>query len=393
MKKGTVLNVYTLGKLKISCGDIVFPLERQRSAQVELLIIYLILNRDQSLNATRLIDFLWPKGNSDKPEGALRNLVYRARKEMKRFCDDISCIQSLGKGYNWNLEVECKVDYEDLVKLANRIQQEKDVSKKYSRCLRLLEKYVNQFLPEFLDNPWVEQMNRTLHTHCLEAFIDTLDCLLEAKRYEDVLKLTEHLNAQQFSDTKIYEARLYSYYKTNQIDAALAYYRQNIDTYFHQKGIPMSARMTEIYQLILNTIPSSEINVVELEDNLVGDNHSNSTFYCDFDVFKNIYQVNLRSAKRSMDARVLALLTLSDSKDCLSEQEVLEEVDILRDVIAKSLRKNDVFSKFNMTQFALIVASHEIDGASIAVERIQEEYNKQKKHPEMILKSELKKIF
>ena len=38
---------------------------------------------------------------------------------------------------------------------------------------------------------------------------------------------------------------------------------------------------------------------------------------------KNIYQVNLRSAKRSMDARVLALLTLSDSKDCLSEQEVL----------------------------------------------------------------------
>ena len=94
-----------------------------------------------------------------------------------------------------------------------------------------------------------------------------------------------------------------------------------------------------------------------------------------------------------MDARVLALLTLSDSKDCLSEQEVLEEVDILRDVIAKSLRKNDVFSKFNMTQFALIVASHEIDGASIAVERIQEEYNKQKKHPEMILKSELKKIF
>ena len=40
MKKGTVLNVHTLGKLKISCGDIVFPLERQRSAQVELLIIY-----------------------------------------------------------------------------------------------------------------------------------------------------------------------------------------------------------------------------------------------------------------------------------------------------------------------------------------------------------------
>lgn len=99
MENRPVLNIQTLGKLRISCGETVFPLERQRSAQVELLIVYLILNRNMNLTSSQLIDFLWPDGDSDKPEGALRNLVYRARKEMKKFFDDINCIQSQGRGY------------------------------------------------------------------------------------------------------------------------------------------------------------------------------------------------------------------------------------------------------------------------------------------------------
>ena len=69
-----------------------------------------------------------------------------------------------------------------------------------------------------------------------------------------------------------------------------------------------------------------------------------------------------------------------------------EESKILRNVIAGSLRKNDVFSKFNMTQFSLIVASPDIEGAEIAVNRIQKRYDEKKKHPHVLLKKDLKKI-
>lgn len=102
--------------------------------------------------------------------------------------------------------------------------------------------------------------------------------------------------------------------------------------------------------------------------------------------------MNLRSARRSMKARVLALLTLEDETSTLSEKQIQEEAGILRNVIASSLRKNDVFSKFNMTQFSLIIASPDLDGARIAVNRIQKRYDEKKKHDEMILKSDLKKI-
>ena len=69
-----------------------------------------------------------------------------------------------------------------------------------------------------------------------------------------------------------------------------------------------------------------------------------------------------------------------------------KEADILKAVIASSLRKNDVFSKFNMTQYSLILASPNVEGAQVAINRIISRYNEKKKHSQVILTSELKKI-
>lgn len=392
MMNREILNVQTLGKLKITGKEVQFPLERQRSAQVELLIVYLILNRNHNLTTSKLIDFLWAEGDSDKPEGALRNLVYRARKEMKKFFDDVNCIQSQGHSYHWNLEVECKIDYEEILKLANRVEQEQDWERKYEKCLNLLGKYDHDFLPEFNYNNWIMQMNNVLETNCLEAVLHTLELLKEQEKYKEILKITNHPNIQKLFDSHLYEMKLLAYYKTGQIDTALSFYRQTVDYYYSQFGMSVSQKMKDIYQLILDTAPATQINVEELEHNLTNTGDFESTFYCDFDVFKNIYQVNLRSARRSMKARVLALLTIDDQSEHLTEKELQEESKILRSVIAGSLRKNDVFSKFNMTQFSLIVASPDIEGAEIAVNRIQKRYDEKKKHSYVVLKKDLKKI-
>ena len=56
------------------------------------------------------------------------------------------------------------------------------------------------------------------------------------------------------------------------------------------------------------------------------------------------------------------------------------------------MRKNDVFSKFNMTQYSLILASSDLEGAQIAIDKTISRYNERKKHDEVILISDLKKI-
>lgn len=144
--------------------------------------------------------------------------------------------------------------------------------------------------------------------------------------------------------------------------------------------------------MIIDSSSVSQVNVDQLEKTLVVDNSSEQTFYCDFDIFKNIYQINVRFARRTMKARVLALLTIVDQSNSLSEKELIQEADILKKVKANNLRKNDVFSKFNMTQYSLILAVPNVEGAQVAIDRIINRFNEKKKHHEIFLNCELKKI-
>ena len=134
-----------------------------------MLIVYLILNRNANITNPQLIDFLWPDGNADKPEGALRNLIYRARKEMKQFFKEVDCIKSKGRSYYWNPEVECRVDYEEMLKLCRRVEQEDDPYRKHERCLEMINKYHGEVLPEFNYNDWILEINNLLERNCLEA--------------------------------------------------------------------------------------------------------------------------------------------------------------------------------------------------------------------------------
>lgn len=392
MSKKIVLNVKVLGGLKITCGEIEFPQERKRSAQVELLLIYLIFNRNASINNPQLIDLLWPEGNADKPEGALRNLVYRARKEMKEFFGVDKSIRSKGRSYYWNLEIECRLDYEAVLRLCRRIEQEEDLYRKYERCLEMVNKYSGEVLPEFNYNDWVIGINNMLERNCLEVILNTLKELANNNLYEQVLQICNHQNSQKIMDTRLYEMKLYAYYKTGKTDLALSFYRQIVDYYYSKYGIEVSPRLKEIYQTILDTSPAEQVDVEELEKNLTVDDNNNNTFYCDFDVFKNIYQINIRSARRSMKVRILALLTIVDTSNKLDEKAISQEANILKNIIANSLRKNDVYSKFNMSQYSLILASPNLDGAKIAVDRIINRFNDKKKHQEVILTNDLKII-
>ena len=45
------------------------------------------------------------------PSGALRNLIYRARQELKNFIQGkVDCILFSGTSYSWNKNVDCDID-------------------------------------------------------------------------------------------------------------------------------------------------------------------------------------------------------------------------------------------------------------------------------------------
>ena len=113
-------------------------------------------------------------------------------------------------------------------------------------------------------------------------------------------------------------------------------------------------------------------------------------FYCDFYVFKRIYQLNLVEAKSSDHKRALVMLTLSGQSS--EENAMSEESQRLKDIMMKNLRKSDIFSQYSTTQYFLIIQAPKTGGIETAIERIIRYFDREKNHPEISISKKIKEI-
>ena len=95
---------------------------------------------------------------------------------------------------------------------------------------------------------------------------------------------------------------------------ALSHYHYVTDLFFPQFGISPSKEMTSLYKDIMRTIKSAEFDLTIIRDDLKELSGNNGSFYCEYEVFKNIYQLEARSVSRTGRSLFLALLTLTTLK-------------------------------------------------------------------------------
>lgn len=395
MKKKNVLTIHMLGEFTIENDVNRFPKDRKKSVQVMLLIAYLIAHRNSMVTKSTLIEILWPQHDIDNPEGALRNLVYRARKEMAAFFPaqpKMRCIISKGNAYAWNIDVPQIIDIDDMQELCERIGSEKNMEDMRMDALQLCSRYAQNFMHEFRHELWILQQRSFYQEMLLQAVEHACQTYLENKRYEYIIEICSYIDFKSFYNSQIHECKLYAYYEMDQIALALSYYHSVVDMYYSDMGMKPTEKMREIYQKLSQRSLQNSLNVNTLEKSLNEDRFDNGAFYCDFDIFRSIYQINQRSAKRSTRARYLVLLSLVCEEEGLKEKVIQEESEILYKVIMEDLRKNDVFSRCNTTQFAIIVATAKEEGCVKAIDRIASKYEMKKKHKEMSLQFDMRDI-
>ena len=151
--------------------------------------------------------------------------------------------------------------------------------------------------------------------------------------------------------------------------------------------------MRKAYQEIIRQLPNYHQDITGLEENLRNGNAEKGTFYCNFDIFKNIYLINLRSVRRSQSKRYLTLFTLMDNNhpDEITS-DLIEEMDNLYQILSKNLRSNDVFTKSSPSQFSLILTVANENGCKTAISRIVDRYSKKKLHNYILLQVDYRLI-
>lgn len=396
MKKKSTLRIHLLGEFYIENSHNHFPQEIKKSKQLIVLIAYLIIFRHTVVTKNKLIEILWPNDESDNPEGALRNLVYRARREMVKFFPkgDQQCIISKGNTYAWNPEVDCVIDVDEMEHLCKLIEVERDLDKEYNYCMELMTRYNEEFMFEFLDDEWVILQKNYYDNVFMRTIEKVCKNQITNERYQEIIQLCNQIEFKYYANNHIYEYKLLALYELNQTSSALSYYHKVIDIYYSKFGLEPTKNMKKIYKLLLERSIHKPVDVNELAKVLVepGDDEKMGTFYCDFDVFKKVYQMNVRAARRSSKFRYLVLLTITNRGKEIPNDLMNTQSDILKDVIRVELRKNDVYSKCNPTQYSLIISTPSEEGCHKAVGRIITRFDNKKQVSALKLEYDIKNI-
>lgn len=392
-----VIQIKMFGEFSLKNAEYEMVASKQNGLTGFLLIAYLLSNKGVDITTDSLIDVLWPTEKSTNPAGALRTLIYRTRKMLSEFLteQDTELIKRINNICSWNFEVPCSIDVYEFESLYHRATREVNPEEKYHLFEQAFSLYKGEFLPLFSHHSWVIFRNNyygNLFINCVNQMCRYLESI---KDYEQMLALCERaLDYAPATDESLHKQKINALLYLNKPQTALDYYNSIIKMFIREHGLDISDSLHNVYQKILSSMPNQYQSMSALEANLRHREHSAGSFYCNFDIFQNIYQINLRSARRSQRLRYLILLTLKDSENPHFISDALkEEMEILQQIMEKKLRSNDVYTKSSICQYSLIIAATNEAGCDVVKNRLWDNYDKKKKHASITLTIESKEIW
>ena len=372
------IEIQMLGEFAITINGNTITNLKGRTKLVWMLIEYLIANRHSDISIEKLIDVLWGEDECGDPVNALKNLVYRARTLLKDLCGDSSpeFIRFMRGTYSWNNSYPCTVDTEQMEELYNKVSQDELEPEEQIRIYKeILALYKGEFLPKSTYSSWVVSMGVRYTTMFTDSVLRVSDLLLDRNRYEEAVAILE--NALKFSplEEAVHKALLYAYASMGHRNKALEHYNYVTNLFYREMGVDISTSMENLYQTLITNVNSVEMDLNVIKSDLKEAVKAKGAFWCDYNIFKNIYRIHARSIQRTGQSIFLVLLTVTDNEgNILSNDTGKVPVERLKNAILTSLRQGDTVAAYSTSQFIIMLPLITYENAEMVVDRILQKF-------------------
>ena len=367
------------GEFTISNGKEIITDQANRSKKVWTLLEYLIVHRERSVTQKELVDLLWPGSDTKDPINTLKVLMHRVRSLLDELGKDSGkkLIYYKSGAYGWNDELKCSVDTEQFeITLKNAVEAEG--TKKLEYLLHAVKLYAGDFLQKNGSEPWIMQLSGQYRNKFLQAASETCHILLETGENEELINVCKHVNKLCPYEEEFYIYLLKALVRTQQVDKAQEEYRRISELFFREFGITPSDELTAIYKEVVETSHMPEMNLEIIKEKLVEEPTAGS-FYCEFEFFKTIYRLEARSAARTGQSVYIGLMTVMNAEgDDLPNQKTMNRVmDALHDTIRRTLRRGDIFTRYSLNQYLIMLPTTTYETSNMVMERIRKAYRRE----------------
>lgn len=371
------LRVSLLGGCAISYGEKTLDLENLRSKKIWQLLGFLVTFRFREISQDELLSIAYAEDASTNPANALKTLIHRVRAALDELGGGLSgktLILQRGGSYCWNNSIETEADIEGFDRLYASAQTEKDEDRKLDILLKATRLYKGDYMPKFSLEPWAIPINTYYHSRYLQLVDEALSMLSARSEYDDIVDLCySAITIEPFSDTLYYNL-IDSLVKLGQLQAAMIQYEKTTKLFYREFGVTPPEKLQALYKEILSSTQGVETDITQVQKKLSQD-EGRGAFVCEYEIFKDIYNVEVRAAGRTGRPMHICLITARPLEGrTLSNMAMNEAMQKLISSVKASLRKGDCLARYSVTQLVLLLPLNTNETVERVLHRVTKNY-------------------
>ncbi len=384
-----VIKVKMLGEFSISDGTGVSMIsdKNNRSKKVLTLLEYLVTFRDREIPQNELIELLWPDDDADESANTLKTLLHRTRAAL----DDVS--GGMGKeiiicrrgAYAWNNEYETIVDTEEFEKRC-RLAVSARGEEKLAHLLESIALYKGGFLPKTAAEIWAVPISAYYHNLYLNAVHEAVGLLNADAQFDAIIEICQQAVSIDPFDEELHLSMIQALLANGMQQQAINHYTKVTELYFDKFGINPSPELTKLYKDIVKVSNNTEMNLNIIREELRESEGETHAFFCEYEFFKDIYRLQARAVVRSGGVVQIALMTVMDTAGYkLSQKQMALTMGRLNEVVSYSLRSSDIYCRFSVSQYLIMLPSANLEDSEKVMHRISSNFRKAFPHMKALL--------
>lgn len=361
-----------------------------RSRKTQLFLANLLCSNGKSVSQERLMDLLWPDmDDSVDPSNALKNIVYRVRRYLNQLAGtETDFILFSQNAYSWNWDLPCRIDVKELECAAN--QSSGTVQERIEVYRSVLKLYHGGFMENIMGEDWVYSRRAYYESLFVQCMVQLCTLLEEEKRTDEVIATCEQALALSPFHEDLHRTLLKAYIKSNQHQKALKHYTSVSEMFSRELGLGLPEPIYSMYEEIIRDIHWTETNVTRIKEKILACQQEGRAFLCEYAVFEQLCQVQLRSGKRNGQSMILILLTVTNRKGELPSPENLKHVmHAFQDTILNTLRKSDIVCRYSPSQLVLGLSVANTADGKIIMARIRSAFSQRFYHQDICIKEQI----
>ncbi len=366
--------VSMLGTCSISYAGKMLDSNNLRSKKIWELLSYLILCRNKEITQSELVDIVYSEEKSGNPINALKTLIHRVRAALDDLgVDGKNLIIQQNGCYKWNKDYEVVLDTEEFERLIAEIQaSEADKDRQLELSREAISIYKGDFLPRFAAEPWVAPINTYLHSSYLKLISYAIELLSEIGSNDEISEICQKAITIDPYEEFLYLQLIQGLINMGQLQNAMNQYDRTTKLFYKEFGVTPSEEMKALYRKIASSSNAVELDISSVKSRLREETDSAGAFYCEYEFFKSVYQLEVRSASRTGEPIHIALISVQpkDALEDLNAKALNSVLEKLIENVRLALRRGDVFARYSVSQLIVMLPNTTMENAEMVLERI-----------------------